>query len=288
VGQVDDLTSRSHARFGLRLARIWLIAGLIPCVVLAIPGCVPRDRDVEEASRPRGAAEHRAEEPLEPAATNAPLTEAPSVDGGAGSSLAVRFTDEQVDFLVEQFVAIVREMTDSAAECGTPGPCAPSKVPTKVDVSRAPTSVKVWGAGERGYLPGVEFSPTYDSRFSSDLDGDGYPEILFSAEETAGGTAAWNSIYCLSTKTPPELKRLEVPCPCKAPLRCQDSPSPELLEVKEGSLVIAMECLAGDDAQCCPSHHDKVLYGYQRGSLKLRSILSANDTSETVVPSGQQ
>lgn len=161
------------------------------------------------------------------------------------------FTKMQMNFLVNEFKKQLNYNTTS-----------------KVNVSIGET-INMWMSGEEGYVPGIVFHPFYNPKFNGDFDKDGNKEIIFIIDETRGGTASWQIIYCLKEKKDASFKliRLNYPCPCSKPFDCQDSQKPELINSINNNLIIKIGCLGEDDAQCCPSLYYEVTYKYENDSL---------------------
>jgi hypothetical protein len=160
------------------------------------------------------------------------------------------FTKEQLDFLIKEFKGKLK-----------------NNAGLQVNVSIDKT-VNVWQKGQKGNVPGIEFNPYFNTKFSRDFEKDGNNEIIFTVDETGGGTAVWQTIYSLKEKKDGSFKliRLNYLCPCQ-PLRCQASSHPELVNVVNDQLIIKMGCLADDDAECCPGQFYEVTYNYKNDSL---------------------
>ncbi|MEI6854375.1 MAG: hypothetical protein WCL06_16120, partial [Bacteroidota bacterium] len=113
------------------------------------------------------------------------------------------------------------------------------------------------------------FNSCYNPEFRGDFDKDGNTEIIFSIDQTGGGTAVWQVIYCLKEKNDGSLQLilLNYPCACSKPYHCQASPHPELISVVKNDLIIRLACLANNDNECCPSQYYQITYKYKNDSL---------------------
>ena len=161
------------------------------------------------------------------------------------------FTKEQLDFLIKEFKEKLKNNNGS-----------------QLNFSIGQT-VNIWQSGLKGNVPGIEFNPYYNNKFSRDFEKDGNNEIIFTVDETGGGTSLWQTIYCLKEKRDGSFKliRLNYLCPCSKPLSCQASQHPELINVVNNHLIIKIGCLGENDAQCCPGLHYEVTYNYKNDSL---------------------
>lgn len=108
---------------------------------------------------------------------------------------------------------------------------------------------------ELGYVPAIDFPTEFKPNFSGDFDKDGFKEIFFEIEVTAGGNASWSLIYCLKILPDNNFKLLELnlPCPCLNKGDCGESPKPALVSVKGLKLNIRSDCYGEMDPDCCPS-----------------------------------
>ena len=159
------------------------------------------------------------------------------------------FTKKQMDFLIKEF----------KKQFG---------VDAKVNVSIGET-INMWMKGEEGYVPGIIFSPFFNPKFNADFDKDGTKEIIFVVDETGGGTAHWQILYCLEEQKNASfrLTPLNYHCPCSEPFDCQDSPKPELINTINNNLIIKIGCIGENDAECCPSLYYEGIYKFENDSL---------------------
>lgn len=138
-------------------------------------------------------------------------------------------------------------------------------------LKRAETTIIKLGTGDLGYVPAYEFSSRYNPKFAADIDNDGTQEIIFTVEETAGGTYAWKTIFCLKflPNNQYSLLQLDYTCPCAVTYNCGENPYPEMTKVVNGKIYIKMACYGQNDASCCPSSEAEKAYTFANDKLIL-------------------
>ncbi|MBU0677011.1 MAG: hypothetical protein KJ626_02755 [Verrucomicrobia bacterium] len=204
---------------------------------------------------------------------------------GAEAPQLQNFSKAEVDFIIEKLGPYVKSFDKSI------GIDENRDAGKNIHVKRGKT-VHIWGNGRAGFVPGVSFSSTYRREFRRDFDGDGDMETVFTVQESAGGTAAWNVLYSLEqTKRGTmklhrlnSLRSVDDECPCPSPLRCPDSSILNLERVEKGSIVVLTECwkmrretydyFGGQSVEI--EEHDPefvlVAYRYRQGKLQRKSV----------------
>jgi hypothetical protein len=138
-------------------------------------------------------------------------------------------------------------------------------------IKKAETTIVKLGTGDLGYVPAYEFNARYNPNFAGDFDKDGKQEILFTIDETAGGTYAWQRIFCLKVLPNNQYKLIELDysCPCALNYHCGDNPYPVMTKVVNGNIYIHLACYGEHDASCCPSSETEKPYKFENDKLIL-------------------
>ena len=162
---------------------------------------------------------------------------------------SIPFTKKQLEFLIKEFKL---KFGNAAAKVN----------------SRIGKTISIWQQGEKGNVPGIEFNPFY-------IQNSAVTSIMMAIKKLSlqlmnrRRYCSMANIFCLKEMKAghSRLIRLNYLCPCFAPLRCQDSSHPELMNVVGDKIVIKTGCLGSDHAECCPGIYYEVIYKYKNDSL---------------------